>query len=454
MIATDNESDDLSRKATRTMSQDPQGQHQQHDLATISLDTDSDLTLWLQHTGFFDIEHRHKVLGALRKLKDIDEQRCKIVSEVRSSTEYYLVSPTPQRSTALASSLSSSSLAAQKTRQSAVYDYIDSRSAAFAGSNERCGSEISSLTRGAGSDNGYMTFADRPASRQGPDAAPSSIASMQQGPRPSVEATTSPVDPDHVSPEAESSPPALGWGEPFDAGPVPRRLGKGKSVNKYPLAQILSSVPKQDERYFLVKSFNVSNVEKSQRDGLWITKAKNGALFANAFNQHKNVYLIFSINKSKAFQGYARMTSPPNANIPPANWMSNIAWEASSPFRVEWLNTRSTEFWKLGDLKNPLNDGSPVFVGRDGQEYPEACGRKMIRILDRVDRGTRERRGRAAESSPRRERRQTYGDRGKLEEEERGEVKDTPSPWRRDEVSQNGDAASASTADDLLLLEY
>ncbi|UKZ62609.1 uncharacterized protein TrAtP1_003850 [Trichoderma atroviride] len=124
------------------------------------------------------------------------------------------------------------------------------------------------------------------------------------------------------------------------------------------------------------------NVEMAQRDGLWITKAENGPMLSFAFKQCKTVYLIFSINKSKAFQGYARMTTAPDPNIAPAKWMSNISWKASHPFRIEWLNTRRTAFWTLGDLKNAFNDHAPVFVGRDGQEYPEDCGRKILEVLD------------------------------------------------------------------------
>ncbi|PTB67200.1 YTH-domain-containing protein [Trichoderma citrinoviride] len=489
MIATDSESDTLSGEATRTTSQDIQGQHHQHGLTTISLDADSDLRLWLQHTGFFDVEHRQRVLVALRKLKDIDEQRCKIVSEMRSSADYYLVSPTPPLSSStMLASPSSLSLAAAvapattRTRQAAGYDYVDARSAAFAGSSERCGSEISSLTRGAaGSDNGgYMAFGNRPVSRQELDVAAIPSMAPLQNPQPSAEATPSPVDPDYDSVEAES-PPLLSdreeeEEEAHDAA-APRCLaGKGRSANRYPPAQALSPVPKQESRYFLVKSFNVSNVELSQRDGLWITKAKNGSLFASAFKTHKNVYLIFSINKSKAFQGYARMASAPDDSIPPAKWMNNITWEASGPFRITWLNTDRTEFWRLGDLKNPLNDGKPVFVGRDGQEYPEACGRKMVRILDRVERGTRERERRrgggggggggggaaaaaaVSSSSSWKERRLCGGggDGGKLEGDggEANEDDETSSPLGHHQVSDNGDAASASTAEDLLLLEY
>jgi hypothetical protein len=76
------------------------------------------------------------------------------------------------------------------------------------------------------------------------------------------------------------------------------------------------------------------------------------------------------------------MTTPPDPTIPRAKWMSNISWKASYPFRIEWLNTRRTAFWTLGDLKNAFNDDAPVFVGRDGQEYPEDCGRKILEVLD------------------------------------------------------------------------
>ncbi|KKO97560.1 hypothetical protein THAR02_10343 [Trichoderma harzianum] len=160
----------------------------------------------------------------------------------------------------------------------------------------------------------------------------------------------------------------------------------------------------------------------SQRDGLWITSARNGTIFANAFKHHKNVFLIFSVNKSKAFQGYARMTSPPTTTIPPPKWMNNISWEASLPFRVQWLSTHRTEFWKFGKLRNPLNDGKPIFVGRDGQEFPETCGREMVYVLDR---GEGRERGRSGAGSWRA--RKGYDDADK----------DESITWHHDETGKN-----------------
>lgn len=188
-----------------------------------------------------------------------------------------------------------------------------------------------------------------------------------------------------------------------------------------------------------------------------------------AFNQCKHVYLIFSINKSKAFQGYvsppmftikllihkknnhrnakhisqARMTTAPDPKIAPAKWMGNISWQTSCPFRVEWLNTRRSEFWTLGDLKNSFNDNAPVFVGRDGQEYPEDCGRKILQMLDRNPGKRNEDSPWATIASPR-----SHTKSGRTE----------AMSWRREESSDSDGAVPTNTgselADDMPLIEY
>jgi hypothetical protein len=193
-----------------------------------------------------------------------------------------------------------------------------------------------------------------------------------------------------------------------------------------------------------------------------------------AFNQCKNVFLIFSVNKSKAFQGYvspliqivatspyypcltiihlqARMTTAPSPDIATAKWMNNISWEASSPFRVEWLNTRRTEFWNLGDLKNSFNDEAPVFVGRDGQEYPESCGRKIIEIINR---GTGERSGASPLATQ-----QTYNDTKPVDSHSHSKFgKKEALTWRREDFTDADESvlahAESAPVDDMPLIEY
>lgn len=76
-----------------------------------------------------------------------------------------------------------------------------------------------------------------------------------------------------------------------------------------------------DSRFFIVKSFNEDNVRRCMDDvsthplqkethplttiqGLWTTQVQNGEILTEAYAKCKNVILFFSINKSRAFQGY------------------------------------------------------------------------------------------------------------------------------------------------------
>ncbi|OIW24404.1 YTH-domain-containing protein [Coniochaeta ligniaria NRRL 30616] len=141
---------------------------------------------------------------------------------------------------------------------------------------------------------------------------------------------------------------------------------------------------KGETRFFMVKSFNEDNVRMCMDDGLWTTQLQNTETLTSAFAQCKNVILFFSINKSRAFQGYARMATAPSPDTPRPRWIKGIHWETSPPFRVEWLSTTDVEFRFIGHLLNPLNDNLPVLVGKDGQEIEEECGRKLLEEMERI----------------------------------------------------------------------
>ncbi|KAK3945494.1 YTH domain-containing protein 1 [Diplogelasinospora grovesii] len=141
---------------------------------------------------------------------------------------------------------------------------------------------------------------------------------------------------------------------------------------------------KGETRYFMVKSFNEDNVRQCMVDGLWTTQVQNGPVLSSAFAHCKHVILFFSVNKSKAFQGYARMTTAPSPDTPLPKWMHNIQWETTPPFRVEWLSKVAVEFKRIGHLKNSLNENLAVLVGRDGQEIEEGCGHELLREMERI----------------------------------------------------------------------
>jgi hypothetical protein len=98
------------------------------------------------------------------------------------------------------------------------------------------------------------------------------------------------------------------------------------------------------------------------------------------------VILIFSVNKSAAFQGYAIMTSPPGA-APLPKWAQKLHWTCGEPFYIEWKAKGNVGFRECGYIKNPLNkDGVDlsVVVGRDGQEIEPSAGRELINVIETV----------------------------------------------------------------------
>jgi hypothetical protein len=81
---------------------------------------------------------------------------------------------------------------------------------------------------------------------------------------------------------------------------------------------------------------------------IWTTQLQNGEIFKEAFKNCNNVILVFSINKSRAFQGYARMESLPGSVEVPS-WQKAINWESAGAFRVRWLVVCSTRFHRVGE---------------------------------------------------------------------------------------------------------
>ncbi|PNY28796.1 Uncharacterized protein TCAP_01276 [Tolypocladium capitatum] len=266
---------------------------------------DADLVLWLEHTRFFDIAHRERVLSGLRRLRFMEEERAKLLQELHGSMSGLI-----------------QSLAAQ-------------------------------------------TISHDPTNRPLPPPSPTCFASSTP---------TSASGSVHGGFTADGTmAPAL----PLPAASVIKGTPGYLDLRRH-LAHVMT-----DSRFFLVKCSNTANVYMSQRDGLWITQAKNGPAFTEAFRECQSVILFFSINKSRCFQGFARMISAPDPTIAKPDWIQKINLTAvTNPFCIEWINTDETNFDDVGDLRNPLNDYRSVVVGRDGQEYPPECGRKMIAVMN------------------------------------------------------------------------
>lgn len=63
-------------------------------------------------------------------------------------------------------------------------------------------------------------------------------------------------------------------------------------------------------------------------------------------------------------------------------------WEGGAPvggtFKVEWKRRLDLPFESTHHMYNPLNEGKPVRICRDGQEVPHELGQQLTRMMDQM----------------------------------------------------------------------
>ncbi|OTA85649.1 hypothetical protein M434DRAFT_60048, partial [Hypoxylon sp. CO27-5] len=128
------------------------------------------------------------------------------------------------------------------------------------------------------------------------------------------------------------------------------------------------------DKFFILKSLTVEDLELSVRTGVWATQSHNEEVLNNAFKVIDSVYLVFSANKSGEYFGYARMTSPINDDpaaaiefAPKAQATNNLDLPKAIPTeatdtcpkgRIIDDSARGTIFWEVErDDVDGIGDG-------------------------------------------------------------------------------------------------
>ncbi|XP_039946668.1 3'-5' RNA helicase YTHDC2-like isoform X2 [Hirundo rustica] len=133
-------------------------------------------------------------------------------------------------------------------------------------------------------------------------------------------------------------------------------------------------------RYFIMKSSNLQNIAISQQKGLWSTTPSNERKLNGAFWESSMVYLIFSVQGSGCFQGFARMGSVIGCE-------KSQDWGSAGfggVFKVDWIRKESIPFQFAHHLLNPWNDSKKVQISRDGQELEPQVGEQLLQLWDRI----------------------------------------------------------------------
>ncbi|KAG8905298.1 hypothetical protein FRB99_000271 [Tulasnella sp. 403] len=132
----------------------------------------------------------------------------------------------------------------------------------------------------------------------------------------------------HLGPSSSSdpSPPivarlerlgSLGTGRRPDPTPQQSSSASSASYTSTNSSFLAKHFPK---RYFILKSISEYDLKLSVQRGLWATQPHNEPVLDQAFRTSKEVYLIFGVNRSGEFFGYARMIGGITKSERPIHW--------------------------------------------------------------------------------------------------------------------------------------
>ncbi|KAI4169715.1 MAG: hypothetical protein LQ348_007229 [Seirophora lacunosa] len=134
------------------------------------------------------------------------------------------------------------------------------------------------------------------------------------------------------------------------------------------------NLPKGPDKFFIMKSLTVEDMELSLRNSIWATQAHNEEALNRAFDTSVNVYLIFSANKSGEYFGYARMASPINEEVAASlDWAPKPDAVIDDPEIPRAIPTPSTEWAPKGRIIDDSARGT-IFWEADPMESEPAPG--------------------------------------------------------------------------------
>ncbi|KAI8039356.1 YTH domain-containing protein 1 [Drosophila gunungcola] len=176
-----------------------------------------------------------------------------------------------------------------------------------------------------------------------------------------------------------------GRGKPSSKSSTPEKdsVGQSHSQKGYDYMTKLNYLFR-DTRFFLIKSNNSDNVQLSKSKSVWATLPQNDANLNQAFKEARNVLLIFSVNESGKFAGFARMSAPSRRDIPQVAWVlpPSISPKAlGGVIELDWICRKELSFNATLHLHNTWNEGKPVKIGRDGQEIEPKIGGELCRLF-------------------------------------------------------------------------
>ncbi|PNY24821.1 Uncharacterized protein TCAP_05227 [Tolypocladium capitatum] len=123
----------------------------------------------------------------------------------------------------------------------------------------------------------------------------------------------------------------------------------------------------QQDKFFILKSLTLEDLELSVRTGIWATQSHNEDVLNNAFKTFNKVYLIFSANKSGEYFGYARMVSQINEDPSAAIEFSPKTQATTALDLPKAIPTEATEYAPKGRIVDDSARGT-IFWEAGGED--------------------------------------------------------------------------------------
>ena len=137
----------------------------------------------------------------------------------------------------------------------------------------------------------------------------------------------------------------------------------------------------EGSQFFLIRSINVENIQKSKNNSVWATTPSNTPCLNQAFTKGK-VILIFSASNIKKYQGYAIMTSY-SAEKPSNLWQLENKIKLGGDFSVSWLCYCDLPFSKTEYLQINKSKDCTELDPKKGLNLCELCSEQEKEELER-----------------------------------------------------------------------
>ncbi len=124
----------------------------------------------------------------------------------------------------------------------------------------------------------------------------------------------------------------------------------------------------------------MESIKNSIENEVWSTSAGPTKKLINAFRTVDNVALIFSVNESRSFQGFALIQGEPDPNYKKEFFTNDNS--TSIQFADNWIVRCEYPFAEMYGLpNNPMNENMPIKQSKNGQELPFKLGNYLCHLI-------------------------------------------------------------------------